>query len=481
MGDVRIGLEIHVQITALKTKLFCPCPADYRGKEPNSHVCPVCLGLPGVLPVINRDAVKYAAMVAIALNCKISDRLVFVRKHYFYPDMPKNYQISQYDGVGSTPFCREGFLKLTINSHEKIVRIRRINIEEDPGRITYPTGDIATSPYSLIDYNRAGIALLEIVTEPDIESPQEARAFLTKLINILEHLGVTDTSLEGSFRVDANISLGGGSRVEIKNIGSIKDVERALAYEILRQRTIIERGGIVRRETRHWDPVRKVTITLRAKEVEEDYRYFPDPDLPPVRITSEFIESVRRSMPELPDMRIERFMKQYGLDRYHSTVLVSQKWLADFFEEAAKHYTRYKKLADILITDFLRWVNEYGIKPHELRARPIHIARLLELLDKGLISIKIAKEIMPEIVRSGSDPEKLIRTRGLLRITNRDELQQIVREVMRSNPKAVEDALRNPRAINYIVGLVMKRTQGRADPKLTIELIKNELQRYKAS
>ncbi|MEM3981053.1 MAG: Asp-tRNA(Asn)/Glu-tRNA(Gln) amidotransferase subunit GatB, partial [Ignisphaera sp.] len=347
--EVKIGLEIHVQLTTLKTKLFCSTPADYRGREPNTHVCPVCLGLPGALPVLNKKAVEYAIAVALALNCEINNKLVFVRKHYFYPDLPKNYQISQYDGVGFTSIAKNGYIKIYVDGKNKIVRIRRINIEEDPGKIHY-IGSIETSPYSLIDYNRSGIALLEIVTEPDMENPKEAKAFLEKLMAILEYLGVTDTSLEGAFRVDANISIADGSRVEVKNIGSIKEVEKALTYEIIRQKRIIELGGEVKRDT-------------RSKEYEEDYRYFPDPDLPPLVITKELIELVAAKMPELPDERIERFMEQYGLDEYRASVLVLIKWLADFFEESAKMYNNYKKLADLLITDFLRWIKEFELDP----------------------------------------------------------------------------------------------------------------------
>ncbi len=475
---VKIGLEIHVQITALKTKLFCSTSADYRDKEPNTLVCPVCLGLPGVLPKVNKKAIEYAIMVARALNCEVAPRLIFSRKHYFYPDMVKNYQISQYDGPGSTPIARNGFVRIVVDGKSKIVRIRRINLEEDPGRIHYPTGSILTSRYSLVDYNRSGVALLEIVTEPDMETPREARVFLEKLIAVLEYLGVTDTSLEGAFRVDANISIGGQARVEIKNIGSIKDVERALSYEIVRQKTIIQKGGKVLRETRHWDPVRKVTVTLRAKEMEEDYRYFPDPDLPPITISREWVEEIERRMPELPDARIERFMRQYGLDEYRSQVLVLQKWLADLFEEAAKSYSDYKKLADWLITDFLRWVKEFEVDPRRMKVTPQHIVKLLRLLDEGTISVRMAKELLPKVVLEGLDVESYVRSAGLTKISDVNELRRIVLEVFQENPRAVEDARRNPKAINFLMGAVMRKTRGRADPQLTVKIIRELLQNY---
>ncbi len=476
--EVLIGLEVHVQLTKLKSKLFCPTPADYRKSPPNTHVCPVCLGLPGTLPVVNKKAIEYAIAVAKALNCEISDRLVFVRKHYFYPDLPKNYQISQYIGPGFTAIARNGYVKIFVDGNAKVVRIRRVNIEEDPGRIVY-MGSIETSPYSLVDYNRSGVALLEIVTEPDMASPREARAFLEKLMAILEYLGVTDPREEGAFRVDANISFKGFGRVEVKNIGSVKDVEKALTYEIIRQKKIVEQGGSIERETRHWNPDRGVTIPLRSKEYEEDYRYFPDPDLPPLRMNRDFIERVISTLPELPDNRIARFTVQYGLDEYRATVLVLNKWLADFFEDAAKIYNNYKKLADLLITDFLRWINEYELSPENLKVKPLHIVKLLRLWDEGTLSVKMVKEILPQVVKEGIDIEAYVTASGYVKIIDRDYLREIVEEVLRENPKAVQDALSNPKAINYLIGLVMKKTGGKADPQITRELIQKALEKLR--
>ncbi len=475
---VAIGLEIHVQMTNLKTKLFCSTPSDYRGKDPNIYVCPVCLGLPGTLPVVNRKAIEYAVIVAKALNCEISRKVMFVRKHYFYPDLPKNYQISQYDGPGFTPIAKNGYIKIFVGGKTKIVRIRRINIEEDPGKIQY-IGDIERSPYSLIDYNRSGVALLEIVTEPDMESPKEARAFLEKLLAILEYIGVTDTTLEGAFRVDANISIEGGGRVEVKNIGSVKDVERALTFEIIRQKRIIEQGGVVTRETRHWDERKGITIPLRSKEMEEDYRYFPDPDLPPILLTDEYISKIVSLLPELPDARIERFMKQYGLDEYRASVLVLNKSLADFFEECAKIYNNYKKLADVLISDFLRWIKEYSIDLRYRSISPEKIVKLLKLHDNGIISIKMLKELMPKVVRDGIDVEKIIMEIGYTKIEDEKYIESIAREVFKENPKAVKDAIENPKAINFLIGAIMKKTGGRADPQKTREIVLKLLEEYK--
>lgn len=476
---VLIGLEIHVQLTTLASKLFCSTHSNYRGGNPNTYVCPVCLGLPGTLPVVNRRAVEYAIAVAKALNCEISNRVMFVRKHYFYPDLPKNYQITQYDGPGFTSIARNGYVKIFIDGGTKIVRIKRINIEEDPGRIHY-VGGIEEAQYSLVDYNRSGISLLEIVTEPDIDSPREARVFLDKLIAILEYLGVTDTALEGSFRVDANISVEGHGRVEVKNIGSIKDVEKALTYEIVRQRRIIEQGGAVARETRHWDERKGVTVALRAKEFEEDYRYFPDPDLPPIAISNEMISRIVSMMPELPDQRIERFKTQYNLDEYRATVLVLNKWLADFFEEGAKMYSNYKKLADLIITDFLRWVKELSINLKNLSVKPYDIVRLLELLDSGVLSIKMVKELMPQVVGGRINIDDYIKSVGYIKIDDERYLEEIALEIVRENPKAVEDALKNPKAINFLIGAVMKKTGGRADPQKTRDIILKILERLRS-
>ncbi|MGC9106327.1 MAG: Asp-tRNA(Asn)/Glu-tRNA(Gln) amidotransferase subunit GatB [Thermoprotei archaeon] len=472
MARAKIGLEVHVHITSLKSKLFCSCPSDYSGKEPNSVVCPVCLGLPGAIPVPNERAIEEAVKVALALNMQVSDKVVFVRKHYFYPDMAKNYQISQYDGPGSTPIAKNGYVKLRSG---KTVRIRRINIEEDPARIVYPTGSLLTSKYVWVDYNRSGIAMLEIVTEPDLEEPKEAREFLEKLRSILEHLGTCDCSIEGSMRVDANVSVEGGERVEIKNIGSIKGVEEALKYEIARHEALIAQAQKVARETRHWDDLRKVTIPSRAKEYEEDYRYFPDPDLPPVSISRDWVSKIASSLPELPDSRIRRFMSQYGLSEYDSTVLVMDKGLADFYESVVKLYNKPKEVANLLINDYMRWINELNIRPSESKAKPEYIADLLRMLDEGIITIKIVKEILPDVVK-GNDPKKLVEERGLIALKDQNALIEVIKQVFAQEPDAVEKAKRDPKVVNYLVGQVMKRTGKRADPYLVNQLIKKMLE-----
>ncbi len=475
--NVKIGLEVHVQVTSLKTKLFCSCSSDYRGKPPNTNVCPTCLGLPGSLPVLNAEAVKAGLMVALALKCSISDLLIFSRKHYFYPDLVKNYQISQYDGVGGAAIAKNGFITINFNGGPKVVRIRRINVEEDPGKIIYPTGSLLTSKYTLIDYNRSGIALLEIVTEPDLTSPKEARIFVDTLRSMLEHMGLVNTELEGSLRVDANISLAGGSRVEIKNISSSKDVEKALAYEIIRQSKALEHGESIRRETRHWDDVKKVTVPARIKEVEEDYRYFPDPDLPPIKLSATVIEEVKSKIPELPDQRVERFIRTYGLSEYLANVLVARKVLADYFEECVKTCKEPELIGNIIVNDFKRWVEELDLSMNAAinMLPPTDLCRLIHLLNGNVINIKILKGVIPKVLKSGKNVETVIYEDGYADISDESVLMRIVDEVIQENPKAVSDALVNPKAINYLVGQVMKKSRGRANPDLTNKLLIKKL------
>ncbi|OYT44585.1 Asp-tRNA(Asn)/Glu-tRNA(Gln) amidotransferase subunit GatB [Candidatus Bathyarchaeota archaeon] len=472
---VIIGLEVHVQLTSLKTKLFCGCSSDYRGKEPNTLVCPVCLGLPGALPVLNRKALEYAVMAALALNCKVSKRMFFFRKNYFYPDMPKNFQISQYDRAGGVPLAVNGYLTIEDQNRVKKIRISRIHLEEDPGRLVH-LGPIDQSPYTLVDYNRAGIALLEVVTEPDFNSPKEARLFLQKLRSILEHLGIFDGSLEGAMRCDANISLEGGTRVEIKNITSFKEVERALNFEILRQRDLLEKGISVKRETRHWDEARRITVSLRTKEEEQDYRYFPEPDLVPIVLSEEFIKDVKRRMPELPEARMRRFMLSYGLPRYDAEVLVSSKDLADFFEECVKIYNKPKKISNWMMSDLLRCLYENNLELKESKITPQSLVEMIQLIEEGTISVKIAKKILPTMILTGRTPREIVESEGLTKITNRKLLSELIATVFRENPKAVRDALTNEKAVHFLVGQLMKKTKGKADPALANEMIKEMLE-----
>ncbi|HDQ05894.1 MAG TPA: Asp-tRNA(Asn)/Glu-tRNA(Gln) amidotransferase subunit GatB, partial [Candidatus Bathyarchaeota archaeon] len=424
-------------------------------------------------------AVKYAVMAALALNCKISERMFFFRKNYYYPDMPKNFQISQYDKAGGVPLALDGFLEIDANKKKKKVRIGRLHMEEDPGRLVHQ-GAIDTSPYTLVDYNRAGIALIEIVTEPDLDSPKEARIFLQKLRSIMEHLGIFSGRLEGSMRCDANISLTGGTRVEVKNISSFKEVERALGFEIMRQKNLVKRGVAVKLETRHWDETRRVTVSLRSKEEEHDYRYFPEPDLVPVEVTKDLIEEVKEKMPELPDSRINRFVEEYNLPRYDAEVLVGDKALADFFEKSVQLYSRPKEISNWMMSDLLRNLYENNLELTESKITPEHLVEMIKLIEDGVISGKIGKRILPEMVLTGKPPSQIIKEKGLVKIASADALQDVVEKVFSENPKCVEDALADESAVHFLVGQLMKATKGKADPQLANQLIHEKLESLKA-
>ena len=441
-------------------------------------VCPVCFGIPGSLPVLNEKSVEYAVMAALALNCKISERMFFFRKNYYYPDMPKNFQISQYDQAGGVPLAIDGLLNIEVGNKRKKIRITRVHLEEDPGRLVHQ-GAIDTSPYTLIDYNRSGIALLEIVTDPDMSSPKESRIFLQKLRSILEHLGIFSGRLEGSMRCDANISLIGGTRVEVKNISSFKEVERAIGFEIMRQKSLVKRGLLVKHETRHWDETRRLTISLRRKEEEHDYRYFPEPDLVPTVISEDFIEEVRSRMPELPDARISRFVNTYNLPKYDATVLVRDKSLADFFERTVEIYNQPKEIGNWMMGDLLRNLNENNFELTDSKITPELLVEMIKLIEDGVISGKIGKRILPEIVLTGKNPSRIIKEKSLVKISSREALQDVLNKVFDENPKCVKDALVDENAVHYLVGQIMKATRGKADPPLVNEMIHEKLELLK--
>lgn len=468
--DVVIGLEVHVQLNKLKTKLFCSCPLNYHQSPPNTHVCPVCLGMPGAMPVINKEAVKAALKVALALNCKINPLTIFDRKNYFYPDLPKGFQISQYDN----PLAFGGYVTVEVDGREKKIQLKRVHMEEDPGKLSY-RGSITTAKYSLIDYNRSGAPLLEIVTEPVINSPKEARLFLNKLRMILEYLDVFDGDLEGAMRVDANISIKGGGRVEVKNISSFKGVEKALSYEVMRQRNMLQRGRSVVRETRHFDEARNITVTLRSKEEEQDYRYFPEPDLVPVH-TDEMLREVEGSLPEMPEEKRERLKREYGIGDNYAKVLILDIKMADYFEEVAKHVN--PRLAASWIVDVLRGELNYRgwnfAKCKDVFSAE-EFARLIKYFEDERITEKGVVEVIRTKLDKGGEIEKIIEKKGLFALP-KDEIIRFCKEAIEENPKAVEDYLNGKKqALNFLVGQVMKKTRGRADPAETARLIEETL------
>ena len=491
-GQVIVGLEVHCQLDT-RSKLFCGCSTDYRNDGPNTHVCPICLGLPGTMPALNRRAIEYAMKVAKALNCEIIHEAEFSRKNYFYPDLDKAYQITQYD----KPLAQGGYLEIESDGGgEKKVRLTRIHVEEDPGRLVH-MGNAERGRYSLVDYNRAGIPLIEIVSEPDMRSPKEARKFLNKLRATLEYLSVFDSEKEGSLRVDANISIRGSERVEVKNITSYKGVEKALTFEVTRQKNLLRRGQKVDRETRHYLEARGVTQSARSKEQEHDYRYFPEPDLRPLRVRS-WVDNI--ILPELPDARRERFMKEYGISLNHARTLTGDFKLANFFEKWAKEYRKNKELKspvlDINKQEVLRippkgtllisvpstWVADTLIG--ELNYREMgfdeilsgdfyeKFAKLTILLDDNHITSNSAIEVLrvmlnqlknKEFVES---PNDIVNRLGLTKSAGDDEaLAAAIEEAIDENPKALAD-YRNgeSKAVNFLVGQVMKKTRGKADP-----------------
>lgn len=484
--STKIGLEIHCQLTSLQSKLFCSCPSDYREKEPNKNTCPICCGLPGTLPLPNKSALELASMISLALRCRIPESIAFYRKNYFYPDLPKNFQLTQYNAYGTSSIGVEGIL----NYGSKSARIRRIQLEEDPGRLVYEINGIRIgSSYTLIDYNRAGISLVEIVTEPDFSDPKDVRIFLNKFTSIIEHLGVCNTRLEGSVRCDANVSIQGGKRVEIKNVSSFKDVERALNYEIARQKTMSIHDIKIQTETRHWDDTRKITKKARTKEEEQDYRYFPEPDIPIILIEKEYASFLNAKMPELPDARKERFIVNYGLSEHIAQVLIDNKELADFFESTVKIYSSPKEIANWIVTELLRFVDDDLIIESKrspsyssqtslfagLKIGAKHIAELAELVDSNTINRNAAKIILTQIINTGEMPSHVLTRINVAKTDDKSIISEAVDSVFRTEKSALIDAKDNPNVTNFLLGKVMKLTKGRADPKIALDVIKTKL------
>lgn len=474
-----IGLEVHAELMT-RSKMFCGCPAEHHGVEPNTQVCPVCLGMPGSLPVINRRAIEFTVRTALALHCEIADFSKFDRKNYHYPDLPKGYQISQYD----MPLSRNGWLEIEVgqgpqgNDYQRRVGIRRVHLEEDTAKLTH------RNDHSLVDFNRAGVPLLEIVTEPDMRSPEEAREFAARLRQILRWIEVSTGDMEaGALRIEPNISvrLSGsellGTRTEIKNLNSIRSVAQSTAYEIDRQIGLLESGGSVEQQTLGWDEVRGVTVPQRSKEYAADYRYFPEPDLPPLTLESGWVDEMRTALPELPEERRQRYVEELGLPNYDAGVLTGDRATGEYFEATLERYSGDPKtLANWVIGEVFRIVNETGISIIDSPVTPAMLAELLEAVDEGLVSQSKAKDVFQAMVDTGRPAQDIIAERGLRQISDEERLEGVLDEVIQNNPQAVEDYLAGKdAAIGYLMGQVMRATRGQANPGLVRRLLVERL------
>lgn len=464
-----IGMEVHAELLT-QSKMFCQCPTTF-GAAPNTQVCPVCLGLPGALPVPNRRAVEFVVRTALALNCEISERSVFYRKNYYYPDLPKGYQISQY---GDDPIGKRGYLEITVNGRTKRIGIRRCHLEEDTGKLFH------VSPQtSEVDYNRSGVPLMEIVSEPDITSAEEAREYLVQLRAILTYLGVCDGKMEqGSLRCEPNVSVrpkgstAFGVKTELKNLNSFRAVYRGIQYEVERQIRVLRAGGQVTQETWRWDETRQETAPMRSKEFEQEYRYFPDPDLVPMEFDPAWIARQREALPELPLAKQIRFQEQYGLPAYDARVLTETRALANFFEEAAAKHPDAKAVSNWVMGELLGLLNANNLDITESPIAPENLARLLALLDKGIISGKIAKEIFQEMFRTGKSPETIVEEKGLTQISDERTIADTLDRLIADHPKEWEALKAGKEALTkFFVGQVMRLTKGRANPQLVNRLL----------
>jgi aspartyl-tRNA(Asn)/glutamyl-tRNA(Gln) amidotransferase subunit B len=468
-----IGLEVHAQMLT-DTKIFCGCSTKF-GSEPNSQTCPVCIGMPGVLPVLNRKALEFAIKTGLATHCKISCYSRFARKNYFYPDLPKGYQISQYE----LPICEQGHMEIVVDGHVRKIGITRIHMEEDAGKNIHE----GAGNYSFVDLNRAGVPLMEIVSEPDIRSPQEAVEYMKKLRTILRYLGVCDGNMEqGSLRCDANVSIRligqkeFGVKAEIKNINSFRFVEKALEYEIRRQIKVLGEGGRIIQETRLWDSARDITESMRGKEEAHDYRYFPEPDLVPIKVEQKWIDEIKTSLPELPDIKRKRFVSEYGLPEYDADLLISEKPLADWFEEGVRLGGEPKVIANWMKGDLLRLLNEDNKSIEECPLEPKQLVDMLKLIDNGIISGKIAKTVFEEMYKTGRDAEVIVKEKGLIQISDEGAIEKAVDEVISKSPEETERfKAGEEKLIGFFVGQVMKLTKGKANPKMVNDLLKKKL------
>lgn len=475
--EVIIGLEIHAELLT-DAKIFCGCGTTF-GAEPNTLVCPICLGLPGTVPVLNRQAVAYTIQAGLALNCEIASKSRFDRKHYFYPDQPTAYQVTQ----DPAPICGPGHVDFELDGETRRVGIERVHLELEAGKSVHAGDRLVDAAYSLIDYNRCGIPLIEIVTEPDIRSPKEARVFLESLRAMLEYSGVSDCKMEqGSLRCDANLSLRPagstefGTKVEIKNLNSFRAIQRALEYEVRRQTDLLDRGEAVVEETRHWDESRGVTVSMRTVEEDDDYRFLPEADLPPIEIDSAWIDELRAALPELPRQRQQRFVSEYDLPQYDAEVLTADRAVADYYEACVAVYDDAKTVSNWMMGEFLRLLNEDNLEVADVELTPENFGALLKLVDEKVISANVGKEVFEEMFRTGKAPGAIVEERGLQQISDEDELGAIVDEVIAANEDAADNVRAGEmRAIGFLVGQVMAKTRGQANPQLVNKLLRERL------
>ncbi len=473
-----IGLEVHAQLLT-ETKCFCGCSTKF-GNPPNSNVCPVCLGHPGVLPVLNKKVVEFTVMMGLATNCTINEKSVFARKNYFYPDLPKGYQISQYE----QPICENGFIEIELSSGEKKkIGITRIHMEEDAGKSIHDQ-----STETLVDVNRCGVPLMEIVSEPDMRTPEEAYLYLSKIKQIVQYLNICDGNMEeGSLRCDANISIRPkgekklGTKTEVKNMNSFRNVERALTYEIERQVDLVDDGKQIIQQTLLWNADLNTVAPMRSKEEAHDYRYFPDPDLLPVIVSDEWRESIKKELPELPDKKIERFISTYKIPVYDADILTSSRELADYYEKVVAVTSDYKSASNWVMSDVLKIINENKISPKEFSASPENLGKLINLINNNTISGKIAKEVFPEMLKSNADPETIIKEKNLVQITDTDAIESVIDKIIAASTSEVQQYISGKdKVFGFFVGQIMKETKGKANPKVVNDILRQKLEALKS-
>lgn len=472
--EVVIGLEVHAELST-KTKIFCSCPTTF-GAEPNTHICPICTAMPGTLPVLNEKVVEYAVKAGLATNCEISKDSKNDRKNYFYPDLPKAYQISQFD----KPLCEHGYIEIEDDDgNKKKVRLLRIHIEEDAGKLNHNEFGVG----SLVDLNRAGVPLIEMVSEPDIRSSREAEQYLRKIKSILEYIEVSDCKMqEGSLRADVNVSVRKkgeekfGTRTEMKNMNSFRAIVRAIEYEKDRQIEVIEEGGKIEQETLRWDDINGRTSSMRDKEDAQDYRYFPDPDLVAIRLSDEYVENIRKSLPELPERRRDRYIKEYNLSEKDAKLLTSSKYLSNLFEGALEICGNAKAVANWILSDISRILNEKELEPENIPFTAEQLAKMIQLIDKGTISSAIAKKVLTELFENPKDPEEIIKEKGWIQISDEGAIKEVVMKVLENNPQSVADFKGGKdKALGFLVGQAMKETKGKANPQMLNKMFLEEL------